>query len=155
MDHPYQSALQLPAAYAVLSAEEMTYLDGGSTIQLGSIFGYELSFNTDKFVIFCKSAAINAFVLASSYSFSYIKNTVVGGYNNGLSPAGTFYHTWDKMSGWSKVAAFGVATMAGYYAYGQVVSYINMAKDFIQQVIKPALSAAGTQATDAAAVPAV
>ena len=151
MDHPYQSTMQLPAAYAVLSTEEMTYLDGGRTIQLGTVFGYDISFNTDQFAIFCKSAAINAFVLATSYSFSYIKNTTLSGLNNGLSPAGTFYHTWDKMNGWSRVALFGVGTLACYYAYGQIASYINMAKDFIQQVIKPALSAAGTQTTDAAA----
>lgn len=26
-----------------------------------------------------------------------------------LSPAGTFYHTWDKLNGWSKLALFGIA----------------------------------------------
>ena len=150
MDHPYQSTMQFPAAYAVLTQEEMTYLDGGRVIQLGTVFGYDISFNTDQFVIFCKSAAINAFLLATSYSFSYIKNTALSGFNNGLSASGTFYHTWDKMNGWSRIALFGVATLAGYYAYGQISSFISTAKDFYQQVIKPVLGTGSTQTAAAA-----
>ena len=42
---------------------------------------------------------------------SYIKNTIVSGANNGLSPAGTFYHTWDKLNGWSKLALFGICLL--------------------------------------------
>ena len=30
MDHTYQSTMLMPASYAVLSEEEMTYLDGGA-----------------------------------------------------------------------------------------------------------------------------
>ena len=30
MDHTYQRPLQLPAGYSVLSAEEMTYTEGGA-----------------------------------------------------------------------------------------------------------------------------
>ncbi len=29
MDHPNQNTMLLPASYAVISEEEMTYLDGG------------------------------------------------------------------------------------------------------------------------------
>ena len=32
MDHPNQTTMQLPAAYAVITEEEMTYLEGGATI---------------------------------------------------------------------------------------------------------------------------
>ena len=137
MDHPYQSTMLLPASYAVITEEEMTYLDGGRSIHLFDAFGYDVSFNTDKFVIFCKSFAVNAFLLASSYSFSYIKNTASSGHNNGLSASGTFYHTWDRMNGWSRVAAFGVATLAGYYAYGQVVNLIGMAKSLYNTIKNP------------------
>ena len=42
MDHPYQTTMQLPAAYAVITEEEMTYLEGGSEIVLGQAFGYQL-----------------------------------------------------------------------------------------------------------------
>lgn len=36
MDHPNQNTMLLPASYAVISEEEMTYLDGGQSIYLGS-----------------------------------------------------------------------------------------------------------------------
>ena len=52
MDHLYQTTMLLPASYAVISEEEMTYLDGGKEILLGSVFGYDITFNTDQFVIF-------------------------------------------------------------------------------------------------------
>ena len=55
MDHLYQTTMLLPASYAVISEEEMTYLDGGKEILLGSVFGYDITFNTDQFVIFCLS----------------------------------------------------------------------------------------------------
>lgn len=150
MDHLYQTTMLLPASYAVISEEEMTYLDGGKEILLGNVFGYDITFNTDQFVIFCQSALVNALLLGGSYSLSYFKNTIVSGANNGLSPAGTFYHTWDKMNGWSKLALFGIGTLAGYYAYGQISSFVNMAKDFYQQVIKPALGTNNTQTAAAA-----
>ena len=151
MDHPYQSTMQFPAAYAVLTQEEMTYLDGGRVIQLGTVFGYDISFNTDQFAIFCKSAAINAFILASSYSFSYIKNTTLSGLNNGLSASGTFYHTWDKLNGWSKLALFGIGTLAGYYAYGQVVSIIRTVKNIYNDLVNPMPVFNNGQASDTAA----
>ena len=82
MDHLYQTTMLLPASYAVISEEEMTYLDGGKEILLGSVFGYDITFNTDQFVIFCQSALVNALLLGGSYSLSYIKNTIVSGANN-------------------------------------------------------------------------
>ena len=42
MDHLYQTTMLLPASYAVISEEEMTYLDGGKEILLGNVFGLSL-----------------------------------------------------------------------------------------------------------------
>ena len=47
MDHPNQNTMLLPASYAVISEEEMTYLDGGQSIYLGSAFNHDIYFNTD------------------------------------------------------------------------------------------------------------
>lgn len=151
MDHLYQTTMLLPASYAVISEEEMTYLDGGKEILLGNVFGYNITFNTDQFVIFCQSALVNALLLGGSYSLSYFKNTIVSGANNGLSPAGTFYHTWDKMNGWSKLALFGMGTLAGYYAYGQVVSLIRTVKNIYNDLVNPMPVFNNGQASDTAA----
>lgn len=48
MDHPNQNTMLLPASYAVISEEEMTYLDGGQSIYLGSAFNHDIYFNTDQ-----------------------------------------------------------------------------------------------------------
>ena len=69
MDHPNQNTMLLPASYAVISEEEMTYLDGGKSIYLGSAFNHDIYFNTDQFATFCQNAAIILFVLMTNYSF--------------------------------------------------------------------------------------
>ena len=112
MDHPNQNTMLLPASYAVISEEEMTYLDGGQSIYLGSAFNHDIYFNTDQFATFCQNAAINLFVLMTNYSFRYIAGRVQSGLSNGLSLSGTFYHTWDKMNTWSRIASVGVAGLA-------------------------------------------
>ena len=121
MDHPNQNTMLLPASYAVISEEEMTYLDGGQSIYLGSAFNHDIYFNTDQFATFCQNAAINLFVLMTNYSFRYIAGRVQSGLSNGLSLSGTFYHTWDKMNTWSRIASVGVAGLAGVYVYSQTV----------------------------------
>lgn len=77
MDHPNQNTMLLPASYAVISEEEMTYLDGGQSIYLGSAFNHDIYFNTDQFATFCQNAAINLFVLMTNYSFRYIAGRAV------------------------------------------------------------------------------
>ena len=61
MDHPNQNTMLLPASYAVISEEEMTYLDGGQSIYLGSAFNHDIYFNTDQFATFCQNAASEGF----------------------------------------------------------------------------------------------
>lgn len=41
----------------------------------------------------------------TNYSFRYIAGRVQSGLSNGLSLSGTFYHTWDKMNTWSRIAS--------------------------------------------------
>ncbi len=137
MDHPYQSAMQFPAAYAVITDEEMTYLDGGADITLFRGFGREITLNTQQFAVFCTAVAINGFYMLSSTSFKYLANVVSSGYNNGLSPAGIFFHTWDKMDGWSRAASVGVVGLAGFYAYTQVKSIISAAKNIYDSIKNP------------------
>ena len=151
MDHPNQNTMLLPASYAVISEEEMTYLDGGQSIYLGSAFNHDIYFNTDQFATFCQNAAINLFVLMTNYSFRYIAGRVQSGLSNGLSLSGTFYHTWDKMNGWSKLALFGMGTLAGYYAYGQVVSIIRTVKNLYNDLVNPMPAFNNGQASDTAA----
>lgn len=152
MDHPYQSTMQFPAAYAVITEEEMTYLDGGREITLFRGFGHELTLNTQQFAVFCTAVAINGLYMMSSTSFKYLANVAQTGYNSGLGLTGTFFHVWDKMDTWSRMASVGVAGLAGFYAYTQVKSIIGSLKNLYDTVFNPmpTFDTAQTQ-TDAAA----
>ena len=140
MDHPNQNTMLLPASYAVISEEEMTYLDGGQSIYLGSAFNHDIYFNTDQFATFCQNAAINLFVLMTNYSFRYIAGRVQSGLSNGLSLSGTFYHTWDKMNTWSRV-----------YVYSQVMNVIRTVTSIYDQIVNPMPSFDAAQAEETAA----
>ena len=72
MDHPYQTTMQLPAAYAVITEEEMTYLEGGSEIVLGQAFGYQLTLDPQQLATFCASIAVNFGYYMLSTSYNYI-----------------------------------------------------------------------------------
>ena len=151
MDHPNQNTMLLPASYAVISEEEMTYLDGGQSIYLGSAFNHDIYFNTDQFATFCQNAAINLFVLMTNYSFRYIAGRVQSGLSNGLSLSGTFYHTWDKMNTWSRIASVGVAGLAGVYVYSQVMNVIRTVTSIYDQIVNPMPSFDAAQAEGTAA----
>ena len=114
MDHPNQNTMLLPASYAVISEEEMTYLDGGQ-------------------------------------SFRYIAGRVQSGLSNGLSLSGTFYHTWDKMNTWSRIASVGVAGLAGVYVYSQVMNVIRTVTSIYDQIVNPMPSFDAAQAEGTAA----
>ena len=132
MDHPNQNTMLLPASYAVISEEEMTYLDGGQSIYLGSAFNHDIYFNTN-------------------YSFRYIAGRVQSGLSNGLSLSGTFYHTWDKMNTWSRIASVGVAGLAGVYVYSQVMNVIRTVTSIYDQIVNPMPSFDAAQAEGTAA----
>ena len=150
MEHPAQNAMLFPASYAVLSDEEMTYLEGGTTIPLFQAFGYQVSLDTDTLATFALTASANLFVLMTNYSFQYLTGRLQSGLENGLSLSGTFYHNWDKMNSWSKVASVGVAGLAGIYVYSQVKSLISSVKTLYDQIVNPMPTFATAQADPAA-----
>ena len=55
------------------------------------------------------------------------------------------------MNGWSKLALFGMGTLVGYYAYGQVVSIIRTVKNLYNDLVKPMPIFNKGQASDTAA----
>lgn len=138
MDHPYQTTMHLPAAYAVITEEEMTYLDGGSEIVLGQAFGYQLTLDTDQFMNFCASIVVNLGYYALSSSFSYVTGLLQSGIQNGLSIPGAIVHVWSRQeTGWSKAAVVGVTGLAGVYAGMQAVSIYRSLKNLYDAIFNP------------------
>ena len=149
MDHPYQTTMQLPAAYAVITEEEMTYLEGGSEIVLGQAFGYQLTLDPQQLATFCASIAVNFGYYMLSTSYNYITGLFQSGAKNGLSLLGTVYHTWGKLqTPWSKVAALG---MAGTYAAMQAIAIYRNVKSLIDSIVNPMPDFSGATPQTAAA----
>lgn len=138
MDHPYQTTMQLPAAYAVISEEEMTYLDGGTEIVLGQAFGHQLTLDTQEFATFCASLMVNAMYYTMNACFSYVTGLLQSGRKNGLTLSGTVAHTWGKLdTTWSKVATVGAVGIAGFYAYAQARSIVLTLKNLYDEIVNP------------------
>ena len=146
MDHPYQTAMQLPAAYAVISQEEMTYLEGGTEISLGKAFGYELVLDTDQLQAFCANVVSNLTAYLFSASFSYVTGVLQSGLTNGLSLAGTVAHVWGKQETvWGKIATVGVTGMAGVYLGAQIYSVYQSLRNLYDAIVNPMPDFSGAQ----------
>ena len=65
--------------------------------------------------------------------------------------SGTFYHTWDKMNTWSRIASVGVAGLAGVYVYSQVMNVIRTVTSIYDQIVNPMPSFDAAQAEGTAA----
>lgn len=136
MDHPYENTMLLPANYAVIPEDEMTYLGGGEDVTLGQIGKYTLILDTDAATQFCVNVIVNSMYALTSSSFSYITGLLQSGHDNGLSLKGTIYHTWGKLeTPWSRVAAVGLTGLAGVYAGYQVLSIYNTLKSLFTSIV--------------------
>lgn len=138
MDHPYQTSMQLPAAYAVITEEEMTYLGGGSDIVLGQAFGYRLVLDTDQFLTFCANVVGNFGYYLLGASFSYVTNIFESGAKNGLSIAGSVAHAWNRLeTPGSRIGAVGLTGLAGVYVGLQAVSIFRSLRNLYDAVFNP------------------
>ena len=141
MDHTYQSTMLMPASYAVLSEEEMTYLDavevghfffrenriGGGADYNFNVGKYTVTFHPEVLVTYAMNVVVNGVYMLSQGSFQYFINTFKEGLSDGLSLPGVVKHNWNRMNTWSRVATVGMAGLGGYYAYAQVRSmYLSL-----------------------------
>lgn len=137
MDHTtYQRPMQLPACYAVLSEEEMTYTDGGFAFTVGN---YEITVNTGALVQYLVAntvyASMNLLVYMGQYAFNRASNELQTGLADGLTIGGTINHYWGKMNTQSKIASVGMAALGGYYAYLQIRSMYYSLKNVYDALV--------------------
>ena len=154
MDHPYQTAMQLPAAYAVITEEEMTYLDGGAIVTLGHAFGRDWNIDTDQLTTFCVNFAVNLSSYVMTAAYSYVTNIFATGIASGLSIAGCVWHAWGKLqTPWSRMGAVAITGIAGVYAGMQAYSIYTSLKNLYDSIFYPMpdFSGAYTTQTEAAA----
>ena len=110
MELTYQSPL-MPASYTALSADEMTYIDGGA-IQIGS---YLIEFHPEAQLM--GKAALG---------------TAVGGlilmHKDGLTLSQSVSYYWDGQNKAGKAATVAVGALAGWYGAMQAIQIYNTVK---------------------------
>ena len=122
MDHTYQRPLQLPAGYSVLSAEEMTYTEGGAL---------SINITQEQVMAFGVNVAVNLLGMMGRYAFQSAFSGMQNALNDGLSVGDAVGHYWGKLNTWSKVASIGMAGLGGYYAYIQARSIYLSVKNLV------------------------
>ena len=124
----------MPASYAVLSEEEMTYLDGGADYSF-NVGDYTVTLHPEVLVTYAMNVVVNGVYMLSQGSFQYFINTFKEGLSDGLSLTGVVKHNWNRMNTWSRVATVGMAGLAGYYVYAQVRSMYLSLKNLFGSMI--------------------
>ena len=122
MDHTYQRPLQLPAGYSVLSAEEMTYTEGGA---------FSINITPEQVMTFGMNVVVNLAVVMGRYAFQSAVSGMQNALNDGLGVGDAVGHYWGKLNTWSKVATVGLAGLGGYYAYCQARSIYLSVKNLV------------------------
>ena len=135
MEFTYQSTMQLPASYAVLSEDEMVYTVGGA---------FELNINAQDVLNFMLGQAA-------------ISNTIAGIIdmrNDGLTTMGAIEHYWGRQTPVGKTMTVVVAGFAGVYVYywarSAIESFLSIYNDmrniYNESEAKNQAQAAGTAA---------
>ena len=89
MDHTYQRPLQLPAGYSVLSAEEMTYTEGGAL---------SINITPEQVMTFGMNVVVNLVGVMGRYAFQSAVSGMQNALNDGLSVGDAVGHYWGKLN---------------------------------------------------------
>ena len=124
MELTYQSPL-MPASYTALSADEMTYIDGGA-IQIGS---YLIEFHPEALLQSVVNFTINFAQLMGKAALG----TAVGGlvlmHQDGLTLSQSVSYYWDGQNKAGKAATVAVGALAGWYGAMQAIQIYNTVPD--------------------------
>jgi hypothetical protein len=145
MEFTYQSTMQLPASYAVLSEDEMVYTVGGA---------FELNINAQDVLNFTVNVGVN---LVRMLGQAAISNTIAGIIdmrNDGLTTMGAIEHYWGRQTPVGKTMTVVAAGFAGVYVYywarSAIESFLSIYNDmrniYNESEAKNQAQAAGTAA---------
>ena len=112
----------MPACCSVLSAEEMTYTEGGAL---------SINITPERVMAFGINATVNLLGMMGRYAFQAAVSGMQNALNDGLGVGDAIGHYWGKLNTWSKVATIGMAGLGGYYAYCQARSIYLSIKNLV------------------------
>lgn len=116
MELNHANQLRMPASCAVLSEDEMIYIEGGA---------FSLNISQEDVMYFTANVFVNAIRLLGQGALAYAVNGLQNMRNDGLTVGGAIKHYWGRQNTFGKTMTVVVAGFAGVYLYYQAVSLIN------------------------------
>lgn len=138
--------MQLPASYAVLSEDEMVYIEGGA---------FELNITKEQVINFSTNVVVNSIRLLGQAAVGAAIAGMISMHNDGLTVEGSLRHYWDGQSNLGKAMTFVAAGFAGVYAYLSVARFFNTVLSIYQDARNSYNETTTNAATSAAATPAL
>lgn len=144
MELTYQSAMVMPASYAILTEEEMTYTEGGALTEMQAAvinFGINVAVNWVKML---GQGALNS-------ATTGLKEM----HDDGMGLTTSIQYFWDGQNTRGKVSAVVMGGFAGFYAYVWARQTINTVVSIYQQVKEIYQQSKADKAAEEAAAAAV
>ena len=123
MELTYQSPM-MPAAYTAISADEMTYIDGGA-IQIGS---YLVEFHPEVLLDYCIGLSVNIGQLLGKAALTAAVGGLIAMHEDGLTLSQSVSYYWDGQTKAGKAATVVVGGIAGWYGILKAVQMYNTFK---------------------------
>lgn len=123
MELTYQSPL-MPASYTAISADEMTYIDGGA-IQIGS---YLIEFHPEALLQSVVNFTINFSQLMGKAALGAAVGGLILMHEDGLTLSQSVSYYWDGQSKAGKIGTVVVGGLAGWYGVLKGIQIYNTAK---------------------------
>ena len=117
MELTYQSPM-MPASYTVISADEMTYIEGGA-LALPTL---------DQVIVFGVNFTFNIIRTMGRAAFSNAVDGLKEMHDDGLSLTQSIDYYWGDQTRAGKVGTVVVGAFAGYYVYTQAVQIFKTVK---------------------------
>ena len=129
MELTYQSPL-MPASYTALSADEMTYIDGGA-ITVGS---YVIEFHPEVLLDYTINFTVNLAQLMGKAALTAAVGGLLAMHEDGLSMSQSVSYYWDGQSKAGKVGTVVVGGLAGWYAVVKGIQIFNSVKSLYIEI---------------------
>ena len=130
MELTYQNQILMPASYAVLSEEEMTYIEGGALTELQAS---ALNFGIN--------VVVNSVRMLGRGALNSAMSGLQEMHDDGMGLTTSVRYFWDGQNTRGKVSAVVMGSFASFYAYlwarqtiNTIVSIYNEVKAAYQQV---------------------
>ena len=123
MELTYQSAMVMPASYAILTEEEMTYTEGGALTEMQAAV-----------INFGINVAVNWVKMLGQGALSSATTGLKEMHDDGMGLTTSIQYFWDGQNTRGKVSAVVMGGFAGFYAYVWARQTINTVVSIYQQV---------------------